>query len=469
MPIPESRYAESDGLSIAYQVFGSGAQDLVFVPGIISHMEENWQYDNHVHMMRRLGQHFRVICFDKRGQGMSDRFDGVPTLEQRMDDVRAVMHAAGSNRAVLFAYSEGGAMGALFTATYPAKVERLVLFAAMARFSKAPDYPHSPTLARMLQAVADTWGTPASAPMFAPGRAGDADFCERMARYQRQTASPSAMRRLMTANDQIDVRAILPQVRRPTLVLQRRGDLVVRCGNGRYLADHIPDAVYLELPGADHLPTEGDMEAVIDAIDHFADATWVREADTQSGRFLSTVLFTDIRGFSGLSERMTPGELSDMLNLHYFSPLDNIIFEYNGTLDKHIGDSIMGIFGAPIQYGDDALRAVASALRMREEMAVINDRLAAGINKSISIGIGISTGEVMAGIFGSSRKKEYTIFGLPVVLAARLEHLARPDEILICDETYQQVREFVHVEKMAFQSVKGIEKQFDFYGVLGKK
>ena len=182
-----------------------------------------------------------------------------------------------------------------------------------------------------------------------------------------------------------------------------------------------------------------------------------------------TVLFTDIRGFSGLSERMTPDELSDMLNLHYFSPLDNIIFEYNGTLDKHIGDSIMGIFGAPIQYGDDALRAVASALRMREEMAVINDRLAAGINKSISIGIGISTGEVMAGIFGSSRKKEYTIFGLPVVLAARLEHLARPDEILICDETYQQVREFVHVEKMAFQSVKGIEKQFDFYGVLGKK
>jgi pimeloyl-ACP methyl ester carboxylesterase len=153
--IPETRYAESDGLSIAYQVFGAGAQDLVFIPGIISHLEENWRYDNMARMLRLLAQHFRVICFDKRGQGMSDHFDGVPTLEQRMDDVRAVMHAAGSKQAVLLAYSEGGAMGALFTATYPAMVERLVLFAAMARFSKAPDYPHVPTLQRMLQGVAD--------------------------------------------------------------------------------------------------------------------------------------------------------------------------------------------------------------------------------------------------------------------------------------------------------------------------
>ena len=181
-----------------------------------------------------------------------------------------------------------------------------------------------------------------------------------------------------------------------------------------------------------------------------------------------TVLFTDIRGFSGLSERMTVDELSQMLNLHYFSPLDNIIFEYNGTLDKHIGDSIMGIFGAPVQYGDDAMRAVSSAMRMREEMAIINEGRA-GTDKRISIGIGISTGEVMAGIFGSSRKKEYTIFGLPVVLASRLEHLARPEQILICDETYQQVREFFQVEKMAFQSVKGIEKQFDIYSILGRK
>ena len=257
LPVPETRYTESDGLSIAYQVFGSGARDLVFVPGIISNLDANWQHDSYVRMMRRLAERFRVICFDKRGQGMSDRFEGVPTLEERMDDVRAVMQAAGSQRTVVLACSEGGAMGALFTATYPALVERLVLFAAMARFSKAPDYPHFPTLAQMLKAVGDTWGTLASPPTLAPSRAGDADFCERLARYQRQTASPSALRRLMIANDQIDVRAILPQVRRPTLIIHRRGDFVIRCANGRYLADHISEAVYLELPGADDLPTEG--------------------------------------------------------------------------------------------------------------------------------------------------------------------------------------------------------------------
>jgi len=182
----------------------------------------------------------------------------------------------------------------------------------------------------------------------------------------------------------------------------------------------------------------------------------------------ASVLFTDIRGFSGLSETMTPDDLSDILNIHYFSPLDNIIFEFNGTLDKHIGDSIMGIFGAPVTYGDDAVRAVLSALRMKEEMKIINEMLSLQ-SRNISIGIGIGTGEVMAGIFGSSRKKEYTIFGLPVVVAARLQQAAQPDQVLICDETYRQVQDFVYAEKMDFNMLKGIEKKFDFYTVLGKK
>jgi adenylate cyclase len=185
-------------------------------------------------------------------------------------------------------------------------------------------------------------------------------------------------------------------------------------------------------------------------------------------KLIASVLFIDIRGFSGLSETLTPDELSHLLNFHYFSPLDNIIFEFNGTLDKHIGDSIMGVFGAPISYGDDAVRAVLSALRMIDEMKTINEKLALQ-DRKISVGVGIGTGEVLAGIFGSSRKKEYTIFGLPVIVAARLEQIARPSQILICDETYQRVQDFVHTEKVEFKSVKGIEKKFDFYSVLGKK
>jgi class 3 adenylate cyclase len=194
-----------------------------------------------------------------------------------------------------------------------------------------------------------------------------------------------------------------------------------------------------------------------------------RDGRTMAPRNLTaSVLFIDIRGFSGLSEAMTPDELSEMLNVHYFSPLDNIIYEFNGTLDKHIGDSIMGVFGAPVTYGDDALRAVSSALSMMDEMKTINEKLEQK-GRNISVGIGICTGKVIAGIFGSSRKKEYTIFGLPVVVAARLEQVARPGQILICNETYQKVQDFVHAEKVEFKSVKGIEKKFDFYSVLGKK
>ena len=180
-----------------------------------------------------------------------------------------------------------------------------------------------------------------------------------------------------------------------------------------------------------------------------------------------SILFSDIRGFSEISEKMSPMELSDMLNSYYFSPLDNIIFEYNGTLDKHIGDSIMGVFGAPISYGDDALRAVMSAIRMREEMAKINENLS-NTGKKISVGIGISTGEVMVGIFGSSRKKEYTVLGSSVNLAARLEHLAREDQILICDQTYREVQDSVKVESMDPFNIKGIERKINVFNVVGK-
>ncbi len=239
MPVPQTQYAVSDDLSIAYQVFGQGAVDLVFVPGIVSHVEMNWEDPAYARMLRALGAHFRVIMFDKRGQGLSDRFEGVPTLEERMDDVRDVMRAVGSTRAVLLAYSEGGPMGALFTATYPEMVERLILLSSMARLSWAPDYPHRPTIEQILQHTAATWGKPEGAQMFAPSRVGDADFGEGLARYQRQSSSPSAIKRLHIANDQIDVRAILPQVRRPTLIVHRRRDRAVNVAHQQAI-EHCP-------------------------------------------------------------------------------------------------------------------------------------------------------------------------------------------------------------------------------------
>jgi pimeloyl-ACP methyl ester carboxylesterase len=375
-PIPETRYAESDGLSIAYQVFGSGPQDLVLIPGIVSHLEEQWKEEANARLLRALAQSFRVICFDKRGQGLSDRFEGVPTLEQRMDDVRAVMQAAGSLKAVLFAYSEGGAMGALYTATYPALVERLVMIASMARFCRAPDYPHMPPLERVLQGVADTWGTPAAVPLFAPGRSGDAAFCERLARFQRQTASPSAMRRLIIANDQIDVRAILPQIRRPTMIIQRRGDRVVRCGNGRYLADHVPAAVYLELPGDDHLLFEGDVQAIVDAVVGFALAKGAHESLHAPQRFLSTVLFTDIVGSTELAGRLGDRAWRDLLQrFHGFSRAQ--LEAFRGREIDTAGDGFFAIFDGP-----------ARAMRCAD--AMVRGLHALGI----TIRAGLHTGEV---------------------------------------------------------------------------
>jgi len=181
-----------------------------------------------------------------------------------------------------------------------------------------------------------------------------------------------------------------------------------------------------------------------------------------------SVLFVDIRNFSHIASRMNPGNLSTLLNAHYFSPLDSIIYEYRGTLDKHIGDGIMSIFGAPKGEPDDTLRAVLCAIRMRKEMKTVNETLAE-TDMKLPIGIGISTGEVMAGILGSAKKKEYTVLGRSVNLAARLEHLAKADQILICEETYRQVAHAIHAEKMNSLSIKGFDQPVEVYSVLGER
>lgn len=185
-------------------------------------------------------------------------------------------------------------------------------------------------------------------------------------------------------------------------------------------------------------------------------------------RVQATVMFTDIRGFSSLSENLSPLEISELLNRRYFSPLDDIIFRHNGTLDKHIGDSIMSIFGAPVSSGDDARRAVLTALAIREEISRMNDGTAEAAGK-IPVGMGIASGEVMAGIFGSSRKKEYTVLGATVNLAARLENIALADQILICGETARLVEDMVRMKKVQSPLIRGFARPPDVYAVLGKK
>jgi pimeloyl-ACP methyl ester carboxylesterase len=439
--LPPTRYSESDGLSIAYQVFGEGATDMLIVPGIISHLDADWEDPAHARLRRHLAQHFRVIVFDKRGQGLSDRFEGAPTLEQRMDDVRAVMHAAGSRKAVLFAQSDGGAMGLLFTATHPAAVERLVLWGTAARFSSAPDYPHRPPLDLSLKRIAEIWGTPAAVALFAPSRVDDADYCERMARYMRQVASPSAVCRLVELNGLIDVRPILPQIRRPTLILQRRGDRSMSCANGRYLADHMRAAIYTELPGEDHLAWEGDADAVVDAIVHFAGATALPRADEGEERFVATVLFTDIVGSTELAAKLGDGRWRELLQ-RFHAIGRHQLPAFRGREIDTAGDGLFARFDGPAR----GIRCAA---------AIVREAQALGIH----LRAGLHTGEV--------EPTADKVSGMAVHIGARVMAQAGADEVWVSSTTRDLVAgSGILFDDRGSHTLKGVPGQWHLWCAL---
>ena len=273
--VPPVRYARSGQVNIAYQVVGNGPLDIVFVMGWVSHLEEFWTDPAFARFLTRLAGFSRLIIFDKRGTGLSDRVAELPTLEQRMDDVRAVMDAVGSTRAALLGVSEGGPMCALFAATHPDRTVALMMIGSYARRLWAPDYPWGPTDAER-QAFYDEierdWGGPVGIDERAPSRAADSTFRDWWAHYLRQGASPGAALALTRMNAEVDVRDILPLIRVPTLVLHRSGDRCLKVEEGRYVAERIPGATFVELPGSDHLPFVGDQDALLEAIERFVAA-----------------------------------------------------------------------------------------------------------------------------------------------------------------------------------------------------
>jgi pimeloyl-ACP methyl ester carboxylesterase len=267
-PVPV-RYAVTDGLHIAYQVTGQGDRDVVLVPGFVSHLELDWDDPRHARFLDRLASFGRLIRFDKRGTGMSDRPEGLPDLETRMHDVLAVMDAAGSQSAVLFGYSEGGPMATLFAAAHPDRVEALVLYGAYAKRVWSPDYPWAQTREereRFTEELVTGWDWESDMRWRCPS--ADDDMCRWWGQRARAAATPSTVRRLMRMNDLVDVREALPAVRVPTLVVHRTGDPVSVLGNGRYLAQHIPGARLVELPGDDHF-VSGDPDEILDPVEAF--------------------------------------------------------------------------------------------------------------------------------------------------------------------------------------------------------
>jgi pimeloyl-ACP methyl ester carboxylesterase/DNA-binding winged helix-turn-helix (wHTH) protein len=272
--IPRTRYARSGDINIAYQVLGDGPIDLVFVMGWVSHLDYFWTEPSFADFLRRLSRFSRLILFDKRGTGLSDRvpLGSLPTLEQRMDDLRAVMDAVGSKRAALCGVSEGGAMSALFAATYPDRTAGLVMIGAYAKRIRDAGYPWGPTAEEheaFLRVIQDQWGGPVGIEARAPSKVHDPQFREWWAAYLRTSASPAAAVALTRMNSEADVRDVLPAIRVPTLVLHRTGDQCLLAAGGKYIAGRIPHARYVELPGNDHLPFVGDSESILAEVEEF--------------------------------------------------------------------------------------------------------------------------------------------------------------------------------------------------------
>ncbi|HJY31887.1 MAG TPA: alpha/beta hydrolase, partial [Actinomycetota bacterium] len=302
----ETRYARSGDLSIAYQEVGEGPFDLVYVPGWVSNVELMWDEPDYAAFLERLASFSRLIIFDKRGTGLSDPvpLDQLPTLEQRMDDVRAVMDAVGSDRAALLGHSEGGNMCVLFSATYPDRTTALVLVGCYAKRIRSDDYPWAPSpedREREIEGTEIMWGSPDMLRELVPSKANDEAFERWVGRYLRQSASPKAAVALLRMNTQIDVREVLPAIRVPTILIYRTDDVDVHLDEGRYIAERIPGARFVEVPGADHSMWTGDATAILDEIEEFL--TGVRRGP-EPDRVLTTVLFTDVVGSTGLATRL---------------------------------------------------------------------------------------------------------------------------------------------------------------------
>jgi pimeloyl-ACP methyl ester carboxylesterase len=345
--IPETRYVKSDDVHIAYQVLGKGPPDLLFVPGFVSHIEAIWQSAEASALLRRLASFSRLIIFDKRGVGMSDRGSQIFTLEQRMHDVQAILDAVASKQAALFGVSEGGPMSLLFAATYPERTSALILYGCYARRAWAPDYPFGWRDERWRQVLGGMerhWGTPQgiSIDMWAPSLARDAQAAERMASYFRAAASPGAAVAIMKMNRDIDVRHVLPTISVPTLILHRTAERVIGVENARYMAQHIPGAKLVELPGEDHTWWR-DGEALVDEIEEFVTGT--RQAH-ESERVLATVLFVDIVGSTERAAALGDHSWRDLLAA-FHTRVREVLRQYRGREIDTAGDGFFAAFDGP--------------------------------------------------------------------------------------------------------------------------
>lgn len=406
---PRTRYARSGDLSIAYQVVGNGPIDLVHAPGYVSHLEYAWEEPGFAHYLHRLAAFSRLILFDKRGTGLSDRVAGIAPLAERMDDVRAVMDAAGSRKAVLYGFSESTPLAVLFAATYPERTAALVLYHAYASEVWAPDYPWAPTTeeaAAMLDArgrtIHEDWGSGDDLAFLAPTRMHDPAFRTWFSTFQRLSASPGAVIALDRMNAIIDVRHVLPAIHVPTLVLLRSGlgEQVVE--PSRYVAAHIPGARLVELPGVDYLPNVGDTDRLVDEIEEFVTRT--RPAGAIDS-VLATVLATEIVDLAGQALALGDRRWGD-LDDRFRTLVDQALARFHGQALQQVSDRVVATFDGPAR----AIRCAAAIHSAAHDLGLV-------------IRTGLHTGEC--------ELRGDRVRGVAVPLAGWVASQAGPDEVLV--------------------------------------
>lgn len=437
---PMTRYAKSGEVNIAYQVVGEGALDLVYVPGWISNVEHNWAEPSYARFLTRFASFARLILFDKRGTGLSDRVaeHELPTLEQRIDDVRAVMDAAGSERAALLGVSEGGPMCTLFAAMHPDRTTALIIYGSYARRAYAEDYPwgrdrdHQQAF---LREIDENWGGPVALAQRAPSRMQDPQFVDWWSTYLRQSASPRACRTLTEMNYEVDVRDILPAIHVPTLVIHREGDRVMRIEEARFIAEHIPDAKLVLLPGGDHLPWVGDQDAIVDEIEEFL--TGVRRGP-EPDRVLATILFVDLVASTERAAQLGDRRWAEVLE-RFHALSRNELRRFSGRLIDTAGDGFLATFDGPARAIRCA-RAIVDGVRRLD--------LAARAS--------VHTGEV--------ELAADDVRGIAVHMAARVLGVAGAGEVVVSST----VKDLVAGSGLAFEdrgrhSLKGVPGQWQLF------
>ncbi len=439
---PEIRYTRApDGTNIAYTTFGEGPLELLCIPGFVSHLELMFEAPEAERYFGRLASFGRVVMYDKRGQGLSDRPPTPPTLEQSMEDARAVLDSAGVERAAVFGISEGGPMSMLLAASYPERVSSLVLYGTWPRLLRSEDYPEGvdgEAFEAFVEMAVRDWGGPVALQLWAPGLAEDEQSRRWWARLLRSGSSPAGAAALLRLYTEIDVRAVLPSITAPTLVLHRRGDRLMPLGAGRVIAEGIPDARFVALDGEDHLPIV-DPAQILDEVEEFLTG---ERAAPEPDRMLATVMFTDIVNSTSRAVQLGDRRWRELVERHD-EIIRDVIARHRGREIKTMGDGFLATFDGPA-------RAIHAAMTARDAVRSIDLEIRAGLH----------TGEVEV--------MKQDIGGIAVNIGARVGALAGPGEVLVS----RTVTDLVAGSGIAFSdrgehALKGVPGDWQLFAVGG--